>query len=407
MHTFNDQPNRAPYTPVLFLSALGAGGLAITFFMYIMWFTAHVEQPIPSSATLLAAFGGSGLGLKALIAVSLIGIAVFGAMHVALLVWNIRRLRQFQRTPAYAALLASPKASQMMAVPLTLAMTMNVGFILGAVFVPGLWENVEMIFPFALTGFALIGIYAMRLFLPMISSALLQGGIEPEGPSGLGQLTTPFAFSMIAVGFSAGAAMSHNEVVTLMGMLGAAFFGVAALGLTVLLGASGLRGMLKHGVNDETAPTLMIKVPILTVLGIANYRIGKGIDHTFGVEWASGDILAFWAAIVMAQLFLLIVGFTTLKRIDYVARFVSGSARSAGAYALLCPLVAFVVSGQFLIHAGLVKVGLLDTFSLATLAVTIPLVMVQGTAIWMALRLNAKLIFAGTPSAPTSALPAE
>ena len=407
MRARNDQQGQIPYSPVLFLAALGAGGLAVTFFMYIMWFTAHTGQPIPSYSTVLAAFGGAGLGLKTLIAISLTGIAVFGAMHIALLIWNIRRLRRFQHTPGYGALLAGPKASQMMAVPLTLAMTVNVGFILGAVFVPGLWENVEMIFPFALAGFALIGLYAMRLFLPIISNALLRGGLEPDGPSGFGQLITPFAFSMIAVGFSAGAAMSHNEVVTVVGMLGAAFFGLSALGLTVVLGASGLRGMLKHGINDETAPTLMVMVPILTVLGIANYRVGKGIDHTFGVEWASGDILAFWTAIVMAQLFLLIVGFTTLKRINYVGRFVGGEERSPGAYALLCPLVAFIVSGQFLIHAGLVNVGLFDPFSLASLALTIPLVMVQITTIWMAFRLNAKFIFAGTPNTPASAVPAK
>ncbi|MEM1285779.1 MAG: hypothetical protein AAGH43_10360 [Pseudomonadota bacterium] len=395
------------YAPVLFLASLGAGGLAVTFFMYLMWFTAHAGQPIPSFTTLTAAFGGGGLALKSLIVVAMTGIAVFGAMHIALLVWNLRKVSAFRRTPAFAQLMASPKAVQIMAVPLTLAMTMNVGFILGAVFVPGLWEVVEFIFPVALAGFALIGLYALKLYLPIITSALHHGGLEPDGPAGLGQLTAPFAFSMVGVGFSAATAMSHNEVVTAVGLVGASFFGIAALALTVLLTASGLRGVLKNGISDETAPTLMIAVPIITVLGILYYRLGKGLDHTFGVPWENGEILAYWAAIVMGQLFLLIVGFATLRRIDYVGRFVRGEERSPAAYALICPLVAFFVSANFLIHAGMQKLGLFDTYSTATLAFYLPLIMVQITAIWMALKLNAKFIFTGRSDRPAAMIAAK
>lgn len=395
------------YAPVLFLASLGAGGLAVTFFMYLMWFTAHAGQPIPSFATVTAAFAGGGLTMKTLITVAMVGIAVFGAMHIALLVWNLRKLSAFRRSAAYARMMASPKAVQIMAVPLTLAMTMNVGFILGAVFVPGLWENVEFIFPFALAGFALIGLYALKLYLPIITAALHTGGIEPDGPSGLGQLTAPFAFSMVGVGFSAATAMSQNDVVTVVGLIGASFFGMAAIALTVLLGASGLRGILKNGINDETAPTLMIAVPIVTVLGILYYRLGRGLDHTFGVPWETGDILAYWAAIVMGQLFLLILGFATLRRIDYVGRFIRGNESSPAAYALICPLVAFFVSANFLVHAGLQTLGLIETYSAATLAIYLPLIMVQLTAIWMVLKLNAKFIFTGKPRQPAAMIPAE
>lgn len=400
-------PGKNPYSPILFLASLGAGGLVVTFFMYIMWFTPHGGQPIPSFTSLTAAFAGGSLGVKALIVASLTGIAVFGVMHIALLVWNIRKLAAFKRTPGFEAFKASPKAIQLMAAPLVYAMAMNVGFILGAVFVPQLWEHVEYIFPFALAGFAVTGFYALQLYLPIISNALLKGGAEGDGPSGLGQLIAPFAFSMIGVGFSAAAAMSHNELITMAGIIGASFFGIAALALTVLLGASGLRGMLKNGMSDETAPTLMIMVPIMTVLGILNYRLGKGLDHTFGATWENGEILAFWATLVMGQLFLLLVGFSTLKRIEYVGRFIRGDEVSPGAYSLICPLVAFFVSSNFLVHAGLVKLGIMDAYSVATFAIYIPLIMVQLTAIWMVLKLNAKFIFVSKADQPTAMMPAE
>ena len=42
--------------------------------------------------------------------------------------------------------------SQLMALPLALAMSVNVAFVAGAVFVPGLWGVREMLFPLALGG---------------------------------------------------------------------------------------------------------------------------------------------------------------------------------------------------------------------------------------------------------------
>jgi hypothetical protein len=37
------------YSPLYFLSALGAGGLAISFYMYLMWFTPHEGSPVRPS----------------------------------------------------------------------------------------------------------------------------------------------------------------------------------------------------------------------------------------------------------------------------------------------------------------------------------------------------------------------
>lgn len=42
----------ARYGPMHFLGALGAGGLAVSFFMYLMWLTPHEGSPIPTFASL-------------------------------------------------------------------------------------------------------------------------------------------------------------------------------------------------------------------------------------------------------------------------------------------------------------------------------------------------------------------
>jgi hypothetical protein len=35
------------YSPLYFLASLGAGGLAVTFFMWLMFWVPHPEQPVP------------------------------------------------------------------------------------------------------------------------------------------------------------------------------------------------------------------------------------------------------------------------------------------------------------------------------------------------------------------------
>lgn len=36
------------YSPTYFLAALGAGGAAVSFFMYLMFMTPHPDTPIPT-----------------------------------------------------------------------------------------------------------------------------------------------------------------------------------------------------------------------------------------------------------------------------------------------------------------------------------------------------------------------
>ena len=45
--------------------------------------------------------------------------------------------------------------------PLALAMSVNVGFIIGLTFVPGLWSIVEYMFPAAILAFLAIGLHRL------------------------------------------------------------------------------------------------------------------------------------------------------------------------------------------------------------------------------------------------------
>ena len=44
------------YSPLYFLVSLGAGGLAVTFFMYLMFWVPHPTRPVPVFEDVAAAF---------------------------------------------------------------------------------------------------------------------------------------------------------------------------------------------------------------------------------------------------------------------------------------------------------------------------------------------------------------
>ena len=84
------------YSPLYFLAALGAGGLVVTFFMWLLFWVPHPGRPVPIFADILAAFNAGGLAMQTAIAVAWLGIAVFTVMHLRLLIWNIAELLRFR-----------------------------------------------------------------------------------------------------------------------------------------------------------------------------------------------------------------------------------------------------------------------------------------------------------------------
>jgi len=77
------------YSPIYFLASLGAGGIAVTFFMFLMFWVPHPGQPVPVFEDIAAAFATGGVAMQAAIAAALIGIAVFAFLNIKSLIWNL------------------------------------------------------------------------------------------------------------------------------------------------------------------------------------------------------------------------------------------------------------------------------------------------------------------------------
>ena len=58
------------YSPLYFLASLGTGGLAVTFFMYLMFWVEHPGQPVPIFEDIASAFATGGLAQQAIILIA-------------------------------------------------------------------------------------------------------------------------------------------------------------------------------------------------------------------------------------------------------------------------------------------------------------------------------------------------
>ena len=394
------------YSPLYFLAAVGAGGLVVTFFMYLMFWIPHPGQPVPIFEDIQRAFTSGSIPTQIAIVLGMMGIAVFGFLHYRLLFWNLGQLTQFRKTEAYTKLLASNGETQLKAVPLTLAMSVNVAFIIGLVFVPKLWLIVEYLFPAALAVFSLIGLYALSLLAKFFGRVLVKGGFDLKANNSFAQLLPAFALSMVAVGLAAPAALSANPIIVGISIVLATFFVVAALVVSVVALVLGFSAMLQNGTAPEAAPTLMVVVPIMTVLGIAILRMNHGLHVHFDVHAAKAETLVLLAQILSVQILFAVLGWLVLSKQNYVKTFLSSNGqRSAGSYALVCPGVALSVMIHFFVNKGLVASGMIAKFGVAYWSLTTPALILQAAMIVLVFSLNARHF--GTSNKTANPVPAE
>ncbi len=393
------------YTPIYFLASLGAGGLVVTFFMYLLFWVPHKGRAVPVFEDILAKFNSGDIASQIMIVIAMAGIAFFAILNLKSLFWNLSAYNKFKKTEAYKALRSSNAESAILAMPLALAMTVNMGFIVGLVFVPGLWNIVEYLFPLALLAFAIIGYIAFREIGHFLGRVLSKGGIfDVTAHNSFAQLVPAFALSMVAVGLSAPSAMSHNPMTISISMVLSTAVGLAAVLYGVLAAITALNSMLHYGTHEEAAPTLMIVVPMVTTLGIMFLRQNHAMHTFYDVHITAGDTFMLMVKLFTIQLMFLGLGLMVLKRQGYFKDFVFGSKTSPGSYALVCPGVALSVMVQFLLNKGFVATGVIDKYSMIYWAVTAIAIALQFAMVALVLRLNKQHFGKQTV---TSAVPAE
>ncbi len=382
------------YTPLYFLASLGNGGLAVSFYMYLNFMIKPPNVPMATYDIIFPALLNDISISSNLIVVVLFAMLYFSYHHIRLLIWNFREYGLFKKTEAYQTLKNSNGEATLMTIPLTLAMSVNVLFVLSVIFIPNLWTYIEYLFPAAIIVFLSIGMYALKIFTEYFIRLLVNGDFNFISNNNFTQLIVVFAFSTITVGFTAPAAMSHHTATSAVAMFLAILFGT----ITTLFGALfllfGFNSILSHSVAKEGSPSLWIQIPIVTLFTISAVRIYFAVSHNFlHIQHPTPIVLFILLSIAISlQLLFGIVGYIVMVKINYFSEYVDGLKKSPGSFSLICPGVAFFVLGMFFIHYGLVQNGIIIKFSITYFLIMIPIVMIQLMTISTLLKLRRKLL---------------
>lgn len=353
------------WTPQYFLAALGNGGIAVTFFLWLYMWVPHKGQPVPVFEDVAAAWAAGAPVQQAMIAVALAGLALFATLHFRSMVWNLRQYLAFRSSPAHEKTLNSNAASTLFGLPLALAMSINTAFSVGLAFVPGLWGIVEYLFPLALVAFLAVAVLTFRMMGGYLARLSRGGAFDFSKNGSFAQVQPAFALGMIGVGVSAPAALSANPAVVALALGFSTLLLVGALIWATVGVVLGLSALVQHGAQVEAIPTLMNVVPLTTVLGILMMRQSHGLEVHFGVISAPGDDLWFLSALLAIQILFLGFGLAVMRRHNYLGRFVTGAENTPAAFGLVCPGVGLSVMLQFWINKALVGAGLVAKFGAA------------------------------------------
>lgn len=380
------------FSPMCFLASLGSGGLSVSFFMYLMFLVPHPNTPMATYDFIMPTLL-KGDWLSFVVSFSLVFIIAFAFLHFKLLIWNTKQFNLYKKTKNYQELINSNSQITLMTIPLTYAMTINVCFVLGAVFIPGLWGIVEYLFPFALFGFMIVGFFALKIFFEYFSRLLIKGDFDFSKNNNLSQMISIFALSMIAVGFAAPGAMSHNLVINSIGIFAALFFASLAIFLMFIKLTMGFKNMFEKGLALEAAPSIWIVIPILTLLGITFIRVSFGLEHNYATPLNKSSLFVFTSTVLSLQIIFGILGYMVMKKMNYFEKYIHSNDKSAVSFSLICPGVAFFVFGMFFINFGLAYNGIITKYSIAYFIIMIPFIYIQIKTIIYFFKLYKKFAF--------------
>ncbi len=382
------------YNPLMFLAALWAWWMVVVFFMYLMYIVPRDKKyPIPTFDTLkeVCLNPDTSIMIKVTTIFAIVWIIYFWFKHFKILIKNIKALKKFKGTKECKALKSGNSEVTFMAIPLTLAMTINVLFIIWAIFVPGLWNVVEYLFPGALIWFTLIWILALKLFSEYFIRLIMQKwNADFIENNNLGQLISAFAFVMIGVWFAASSAMSNNIITSAIWLVASTFFITIASAIVLLKIILGFQAILKKGLDEAASPTLWIMIPILTLIGITVVRNMHWLHTHFESYFSAGTYIMFTTIIVSLQVMFGYIGYVVMKKNGYFENYVNWDKKSPWSFALICPGVALAVFAFFFLHLGLVKTWVVEKFSITYFVLLAPIMYLQYKTIVTMLKLNKK-----------------
>lgn len=334
------------FSPMVFLAALGAGGIAVAPFAFLQ----YVYKTGKGLVTLewmnnQVLSAPENMLMYVLYAIMI----VFATIHFSMMGIYMKKLFSWLGSDAHKSILNDPLKNPVMMTPfVAAAMSFNVVIGPTRFFVPIISDNLQALMLPALVALLVVWALAIKTNVKLLKIAF--SSTFDISKINFGWLVQPFALAMITVTATGIAAMSKNSTVAHT----AAFASLVSGSMALFLFLVKLFSIFKsHFAADsmpakQFLPSLLIVVPILSLFGISGFRLGHYISHQFHV-----DMHLFSDAIIVLtfafQTWYMIFGLTLLK--DYLKNDFFKNEFYLSQWGLVCPFVGYTVIASFFYKA--------------------------------------------------------
>jgi len=332
--------NKKEFSPLMFLAALGAGGLSVAFFAFINYTLPHGKGLIDFAQTHSLTTGFT-LGVYSVME---IGMIIFALIHFALTLMLLPRLFAWLKTKKYQEFLNNPLTNAGILVPfISLAMSMNVLLASVRYFIPSLYGNLQSLMLPGLVVWIALWVFTMRMVMKLLKISFSKG--FEVGKVHFGWLLYPFTLGMVSVTGAGIAAMSKNPEIAHL-----AFFMLlisGTMGLFLLLIKSGIifknQFASKNLPEKHFLPSVLMVVPNVTLYAIIAFRVGHYLHNNFHIELGVYYMIVMVMALAF-EVWYLVFGLSLLRgyfKTSFKNEF------HVSQWGLICPFVALAVLGSF------------------------------------------------------------
>jgi hypothetical protein len=328
------------FSPVEFLSALGAGGIAVSNFALINYSLEHGKGLVTYAQTHSLA---SGFLLK-IYSFLEVNMLVFASIHIILTVVLFKRLYDWLKASRHKEIMNNTLANSAIVAPfISAAMTMNVFIAAIRYFVPWLSTNLQTLMLPALVVWGAIWAFLIYVEIKLLKISIISS--FDTSKLNFGWLLQPFALGMVTVTGAGIAAMAKSAFIANT----AAFMVLVSGSMGLFLFFIKLLTVFKTYFSGEGKPpkeflpSFLIVVPITTIYAIAFFRLGHFLDSHHGAHLETIVMLIMTAAFAFETWYLLF-GFAMMKNFlkeDFRREY------HISQWGLVCPLVAYAVLGSF------------------------------------------------------------
>eukprot|EP01028_Stygiella_incarcerata_P012671 TRINITY_DN80206_c0_g1_i1.p1 TRINITY_DN80206_c0_g1~~TRINITY_DN80206_c0_g1_i1.p1 ORF type:complete len:501 (+),score=122.81 TRINITY_DN80206_c0_g1_i1:90-1592(+) len=384
------------YNPVFFLAAVGNGGIAMAFYVYL-FFLMEPKRTLQEGGYFLIGYDDIDNYMDHdqawLVVLCLIAFLFFSLRHYILLLSNIKEYFAWRKTPEYQHFQNSNHYIMNAAFPSAVAMSVIVGFVIVVIFGKGLTDDrnddgIEAVLIVTTSLFSLIGLWGLYILIDFFTSRLVKGNFDCGKNNSLGSMISVFCLALVATGLGGPASISKRDETAIFALTMSLLFVVMAMTMFNVQLVLGFRSMLENGLEPKAAASLLIVVPIMTVTGIAIIRALWAVQNWFMVPFNFGFGFIILTVFLGVSILFLLIGMTAMGRCCYVKLFVGGPICAPGSYAMVCPGVGITVLYTFWLNFGLVYPGIVTKFGTFHWLMMTPAFVVHLITIVVILRLD-------------------